>query len=934
MSRLGKFFAGGGQVKLYESGQEAVENKFPEKEKSKRRNSWKRYLAMGASIAVMSFASPKDANPASENTQNSDLNLKNNIELADLNIQQPNTQNAVDYQKAAVDSVRAENIKRISDFIKNQDKKDLTFSISLEHILMLGDEPLVGKKGKDYEKLSYALFEDKLAKATGSYKRPQISLNCYTLLNMLDKERGLKLVSSKLKSRKKQLQKLFDKERAQNLSKLEANIEKHYDKYLKRYSNEIQVAKVPEVKKQEDKQEDKVENIEKNKKDNDNKLGEVKDNKNKNKKDKTFNKNENKGKDKASNDEKHTSVSGDKYDYQTNLKQAQKLMSSLSRFGSGALALVDLSYSPKARELIKNIIDPFELKDGSKAQIKIKSMKDDIKNISDKDTLSYVDYSNPNEPTLFLSNSLFVSKGEKSSDFLSKQRHERSKNLVYGLKELEAYKNNHGVSKDALRDLDLIKSFDAAEKQCSLIEICWEQEKVSNKNPKILNGKLDKVDHFSYLCQGSNNVDESLSSMAKEFSKYNLLSSENITLSKKEAMTEYFKGDEYMAEISKIYSCLEEKEPLKEIIKNVKQDHEKEYLLSLAIPTLSNKVSGKWLEDAIKTGVKFKVEDLNNLGGYYDPNPKNKSITIKMGEIASNQDKVEKYSHLLDFSHELRHFWQDQKGLMVDGNSIQEKLIMNRCLEADANVGAIFAMNSFKEDNGWNEPYEYAKDDKSLSPIDNFNEDLIQKFEKGKNESEAASFIFKEWFKLYSYVGLPKLTHDLKDDYALSFANDIKVSEYVGKPAFDITSQSFDAWLEGFTVPSDDDKYVTKHIGIDFLNKSENKNVDEKTYNKLVKKIEDYIKLHPEKKLSIEEEKKKLPPKYDKDFMQILYENGPKDMIEDLIDDKVKKSNETEILNKKQIEAKQKIVNYKIKQKSKNAKLANKVALLRNRGRI
>jgi hypothetical protein len=74
-----------------------------------------------------------------------------------------------------------------------------------------------------------------------------------------------------------------------------------------------------------------------------------------------------------------------------------------------------------------------------------------------------------------------------------------------------------------------------------------------------------------------------------------------------DAVMEYYKGDEYMANISKMYKSLEDKEPMEKVIENVNSGKEKDYLLSLAIPTLHNEVSGEWLTEAINAGVKFNT---------------------------------------------------------------------------------------------------------------------------------------------------------------------------------------------------------------------------------------------------------------------------------------------------------------------------------------
>lgn len=60
---------------------------------------------------------------------------------------------------------------------------------------------------------------------------------------------------------------------------------------------------------------------------------------------------------------------------------------------------------------------------------------------------------------------------------------------------------------------------------------------------------------------------------------------------------------------------------------------------------------------------------------------------------------------------------------------------MNRCIEADANAGAILAMHSFKEDNNWSEPYDNAKSDWYFWS-DNFNESLIGEFEEKAIDSD------------------------------------------------------------------------------------------------------------------------------------------------------------------------------------------------------
>jgi hypothetical protein len=156
MSKLDKFFKNSDEIKLYESGQQALENKITLKEKPKsisRRRSWKSYLAIGASLVVMDFANPKEANLSPENSSTDNLNLKNKIELADLTVSRATiNQNTATFQEAAADSVKRTNIGRISDFIKNKTKKELTFSITDDLVLMLGDKALVGKKGVDYEK--------------------------------------------------------------------------------------------------------------------------------------------------------------------------------------------------------------------------------------------------------------------------------------------------------------------------------------------------------------------------------------------------------------------------------------------------------------------------------------------------------------------------------------------------------------------------------------------------------------------------------------------------------------------------------------------------------------------------------------------------------------------------------------------------------------
>jgi hypothetical protein len=430
-----------------------------------------------------------------------------------------------------------------------------------------------------------------------------------------------------------------------------------------------------------------------------------------------------------------------------------------------------------------------------------------------------------------------------------------------------------------------------------------------------------------------------------------------------DAVMEYYKGDEYMANISKMYKSLEDKEPMEKVIENVNSGKEKDYLLSLAIPTLQNEVSGEWLKEFIRDGNKLKVGKLGEgKGGQY--NPESDELTMNLPK--DNENKVEKYSHLVDFSHELRHFWQDKNNLMYKHRDLQEGVVMRRCLEADASAMSILAMHSFKEDNGWKEPYKNAKSGYFFS--DTFNEDLIEGFEKGKNKSEATAHAFKSWFKLSEseYTSFPAQYVDiyLKDKYALAFAKSPILAENIGNENTGLKSEKFGQWLEKLKLSKNGASYISDNRfddkNIDFLNKDENKNVDTLTNLALQIKIyEHYGASLPDAQLGIFENK--LEKAKTNEEIKLLYKSKVKYYEENVGKNKNKSKIEAEInklptvygesssekqfekspaktntkdgafLDKRQIEAKEKINFYKTKRNSDSAKrvVTNKVLLSR-----
>ena len=191
--------------------------------------------------------------------------------------------------------------------------------------------------------------------------------------------------------------------------------------------------------------------------------------------------------------------------------------------------------------------------------------------------------------------------------------------------------------------------------------------------------------------------------------------------------------------------------------------------------------------------------------------------------ITSYSIHYTKLYDLLDFSHELRHSWQGNNGLMVDGSNIQEKFIMNECLEADASAMSILTMHSYKTNNAWAEAYNYSKDDESIISY-TLSEHLIDDFEKAKdgdklNEPKAVSLAFKTWFDLlddYGFLlGIPDWKDvDLRDTYKRTWADNIDMSKYIGKETTSVSDLS--DWLKKFTMPKTGEKYVSDNVGASY----------------------------------------------------------------------------------------------------------------------
>jgi len=157
---------------------------------------------------------------------------------------------------------------------------------------------------------------------------------------------------------------------------------------------------------------------------------------------------------------------------------------------------------------------------------------------------------------------------------------------------------------------------------------------------------------------------------------------------------------------------------------------------------------------------------------------------------------------------------------------------------------------------------------------------------------------------------------NLKDAYSIRLAETVDLSKCLGKDDFDVNSKEFIEKLDKFIEPTTGEAYISKYVGNDFINSDKVTCVDKVTYDKLVKKISEYITNNPQLKLSLDKEKQKLPQKYDlHESQKENLDNSNKSSLNQR--NKQKADNN---LQTRQADAKQRIAFYQNKKNAQSAK--------------